>query len=142
MYLIERRGDVFSAEETDVFFAHSISADFALSVGIATQFDERYNMREKLRARFPDAPPPVPCCIMIDRVLNLVTKERVGDKPTERSLGMAVMGMASLCRRHGIKKIAMPRIGCEIDELPWDRVREIMGKVFAHDDIVIVVYYR
>lgn len=142
MYLIERRGNVLSAEAPDVFLVHCVSADFALSTGIAAQFDKRYNMKAKLRARFPDTAPPVPCCIMIGNVLNMVTKERASDKATEHSLGMAVMGMATLCRRHGVKTIAMPRIGCGTDGQRWDRMREVVGKVFAHDDIVIVAYYR
>ena len=141
MYILERRGDVFSAEDEGVFFAHCISADFALGAGIAVEFNRRFDMRNKLRKRFPNGAPSNSCCIKIDNVLNLVTKKQYWEKPTEQSLGISLMAMAKLCRHHGVKNIAMPRIGCGIDGLQWERVREIISKVFANDDISITVFY-
>ena len=46
-FKIEKR-DLFTVP-TDYILCHCISADFALGAGIAKQFDERFNLRKKLK---------------------------------------------------------------------------------------------
>ena len=74
------------------FLAHCISADFALGKGIALEFDRRYDVKRKLKLYNPnylswykenniggDA-------IIVDSIINLVTKEKFYHKPTYRTL--------------------------------------------------------
>lgn len=42
--------------------------------------------------------------------------------------------------QHNVAAIAMPRIGCGLDGLVWDRVREILTDVYKDTDIKISVY--
>lgn len=42
------KGNLFTVP-TDYILCHCISADFALGAGIAKQFDERFNLRNKLK---------------------------------------------------------------------------------------------
>jgi O-acetyl-ADP-ribose deacetylase (regulator of RNase III) len=51
----------------------------------------------------------------------------------------ALSEMESMCRCHGINKVAMPIIGCGLDRLQWDKVSEIIKDVFKDTDIEILV---
>lgn len=35
----------------------------------------------------------------------------------------------------------MPRIGCGLDKLEWNKVKEMIKEIFEDTDIVIEVYY-
>lgn len=136
--------DLFTVSD-EYYLAHCISADFALGAGIALEFDKRFGMRRKLLSGYPQYLQYIMLyriqgeCILIDRVFNLVTKERYFQKPTYRSVKQALMMMKKLCVAKNINKIAMPLIGCGLDRLQWEKVSEIVQEVFKDIDIEIVV---
>lgn len=144
----EEKHDLFSVPD-DYYLAHCISADFALGKGIAVEFNKRFNMKLKLKDEFLnfideymhryklDAE-----CILIDRVLNIVTKERYYQKPTYNSMKQALEMMKVACVANNIHKVAMPKIGCGLDRLEWDKVSEIIQDVFKDTDIEILVCVR
>lgn len=144
----EEKCDLFSVPD-DYYLVHCISADFALGKGITVEFDKRFNMKQKLKDEFLnfideymyryklDAE-----CILIDRVLNLVTKERYYQKPTYSSIKQALEMMKLVCKANDIHKVAMPKIGCGLDRLEWDKVSEIIQDVFKDTDIEILVCVR
>ncbi len=71
MKINEIVGDVFSAAE-DSYFAHCISQDYKMGAGIAVDFNKRFELKYKLsriNSKSPD-------CILVDRVFNLITKEK------------------------------------------------------------------
>lgn len=44
---------------------------------------------------------------------------------------------------NGVNKLAMPRIGCGLDGLNWDKVKELLSEIFANQPIEIIIYnYR
>jgi O-acetyl-ADP-ribose deacetylase (regulator of RNase III) len=51
----------------------------------------------------------------------------------------ALSEMESMCRCHGINKVAMPIIGCGLDRLQWNKVSEIIKDIFKDTDIEILV---
>ena len=124
--------------------AHCISGDFALGAGIAKVIDERFNMREMLNLMWGPISPmrnkwTVPCCLPCMNVFNLVTKEKYWHKPTLDSLRKSVEEMASFAVEMGVKKIAMPKIGCGLDKLDWDDVSIILRETFDDLDVEILV---
>lgn len=142
MQLIEKKGDLFRIENVDAY-AYCISGDYALGAGIAVQFDKRYDMRQKLKQTYP-----IPFswdyanvgkALYIDGVYNLVTKPRYWMKPYYTTLEKALTDMKEDAVRRGIKSIAMPKIGCGLDLLEWEIVRDLITEVFANTDITIVV---
>lgn len=144
----EERRDLFSVSD-DYYLAHCISADFALGKGIAVEFNKRFDMRQKLKDEFPDFIEDYMHrykldgeCILIDKVLNLVTKERYYWKPTYKSMKQALEMMKRVCVANDIHKVAMPKIGCGLDRLEWDKVSEIINDVFKDTDIKILVCTR
>lgn len=136
--------DLFAVSD-EYYLVHCISADFALGAGIAVEFNKRFDMRRKLISRYPEYSQYMKQyriqggCILIDRVFNLVTKERYFQKPTYKSLRQALTVMKKQCVSQGIYKIAMPKIGCGLDRLQWEKVSKIVQEIFNDTDMEIVV---
>jgi len=140
----EEQRDLFLVSE-EYYLAHCISADFGMGKGIVVEFNKRFNMKYKLRNKYPNYLNEwynsgyEGDCIMEGRVLNLITKERYFHKPTYQSLRSALMVMKTICHKENITKIAMPVIGCGLDKLSWNKVSRIIKEVFSDSDIEILV---
>lgn len=136
--------DLFSVPE-DYYLAHCISADFRMGAGIAVEFNKRFDMRRKLKEEVPDYWEYMQTynlqgeCILIDRVLNLITKEKYYHKPTYKSMKQALNMMKIVCDANNINKVAMPLLGCGLDRLQWDKVSKFIKEVFKDTDIEILV---
>ena len=140
----EEKRDLFSVDD-EYCLAHCISADFKLGAGIAVQFDKRLHVKSKLFDQFPNGNVNYwdlhqkGYCIRTGRVINLVTKRNYWNKPTLKTIREALEDMRGLALDHGIKKIAMPRIGCGLDRLDWKNVSHIVQEVFGDTEIEILV---
>ena len=143
MYYHEEHMNLFDVPQ-GYMLAHCISGDFALGAGIAKEIDKRFNMREMLNLMWGPISPmrnkwTVPCCLPCMNVFNLVTKEKYWHKPTLDSLRKSIEEMASFAVEMGVKKIAMPKIGCGLDKLDWDDVSVILRETFDDLDVEILV---
>lgn len=140
---------IFKEEVKDLFtvpqgymLAHCISADFNLGGGIAKQFCEHYNMKERLMNGYGMDFSEVGVSLQIDNVHNLVTKRYVKDRPTYSDLRKALEDMKVEMELDGQKKVAMPRIGCGLDRLDWKIVKAIIKDIFEDTDIEILICVR
>mgnify|MGYP001545452913 CR=1 FL=1 len=70
----------------------------------------------------------------------LVTKERYYQKPSYKDLKSSLLQLSTLCDEHGVKALAMPRIGCGLDGLQWPDVRNMLKDVFTKTGVQITVY--
>lgn len=142
MIIREEKRDLFTVPQ-GYYLAHCISGDYALGAGIATQFVEVYNMRYKLHSQYPipdgEKFANVEKALLVDNVFNLVTKARCFHKPTYDSLYETLVDMKDQCEECDITKIAIPYIGCGLDRLEWDKVRDIIEDVFEDTDVEILV---
>ena len=136
--------DLFSVAD-DYYLAHCISADFAMGKGIAVEFNKRFNTKTKLKICFYGYLEEFIKnnyqfdCLVMDKVFNLITKERYWQKPTYKTMQGALEIMKMMATENGVKKIAMPSIGCGLDRLQWDKVSKIIQEVFEDTDIEILV---
>ncbi|MBP3657109.1 MAG: hypothetical protein J6K32_10495 [Clostridia bacterium] len=143
----ERVQDLFSVDDS-YCLAHCISADFNMGKGIVTEFDRRFGIGAQLRAAQPGYAAHfresgmTHDCIRTGRVFNLVTKERYSCRPTYASLRGALESMRDQCLESGVTKIAMPVIGCGLDRLKWEKVRAMIGEVFASAPVEILICIR
>ena len=146
----EEYRDLFSVSD-DYYLAHCISADFKLGAGIAVQFDKKYDCRNRLFELFSGSRVPYwdklqdrfkGMCVFTDPVYNLITKRNYWDKPTLITIKNALSWMKEDCEIRGIKKIAMPMIGCGLDKLKWNDVSKIIKEVFEDTDVEILVCKR
>ena len=140
----EEIANLFSVSE-DYYLAHCISADFGMGKGIVIEFNKRFDMKQKLQAKYPDFINEWHHrkwefnCILEGRVFNLITKERYWHKPTYNSLYGALALMKFIATQKGITKIAMPIIGCGLDRLQWDKVSSLIKEIFNDTNIEILV---
>lgn len=144
----EEKRDLFTVSD-DYYLAHCISADFKLGAGIAVEFDKRFNMRYKLFYEFPDGYINIMDhyhvegeCILIDRVLNIITKKRYYQKPSLSSMKEALVMTKEVCDGNNISKIAMPKIGCGLDKLHWEDVSALIKETFMDTNVEILVCYQ
>lgn len=144
MLFVEKKCDLFAMPE-EYYLAHCISGDYALGAGIAKVFTTKMDMKFKLFKNFPipigQKYANVGKALLVERVFNLVTKGRCFEKPTYDSLWVTLCDMQKQCKELGITKLAMPKIGCGLDKLEWEEVKELIFEVFEDDDIEIVVCY-
>ena len=138
MTITTEKRDLFTMPQ-GYYFAHCISADFALGAGIAKVFDQVYNMRFKLFRRYPDYEYHGGDAILIDNTFNLVTKRKCWHKPTYESLRESLEMMREQLEFIDATKLAMPWIGCGLDKLQKDNVYDIICEVFEDMDIDIVI---
>jgi O-acetyl-ADP-ribose deacetylase (regulator of RNase III) len=151
----EQVGNLFDYQDDNIL-VHCIAADFGMAGGIAKQFVDKMNMREKLKhwakengietsknpygyeygmtrtSIFGKA-------ILVDGVFNLITKLWTYEKPTYETLRATLLDMKKQIEELGIKKLAMPKIGCGIDGLSWVAVSSMITSVFKDMDIEITI---
>ena len=131
--------DVFNHK--DCYYAHCISRDYALGAGIAVEFDKRYDMRNRLLKLAEEKPETLDeKCIEVENVFNLITKEKYWQKPSYNSLEESLLEMKEKLSKNK-KKLVIPKIGCGLDRLSWDKVEPMIQEIFKDLDIEIVVCY-
>jgi len=61
-------------------------------------------------------------------------------KPTYKTLKESLICMKKLMIEHKVKNLSIPRIGCGLDKLNWNEVRDIIFDVFRDvNDLKITV---
>jgi len=126
----------------DHFLVQCISSDFEMGLGLASEFNSRYDLRNKIIEYYRKKPwAGTGYCLVVPstNVLNLVTKDKYWMKPTYKTIRMALDSAKMYCLSKGISKLAMPLLGSGLDELSWDRVSIIVKEVFNDSDIEILV---
>lgn len=135
MIYLEEKGNLFNANKK-YYLCHCIASDARMGAGIAVQFIKNYPYVKSLRKTIND----VGTCIKIKRVLNLITKKVSHGKPTYQILERSLIDCKNICVKENIKFLAMPKIGCGLDGLQWENVKEIIKTTFNDTDIEIKVY--
>ena len=135
----EIRGDLFSAPSRSSL-AHCISKDCKLGAGIAKIFRQRFGRVDELQRMGTGVGGVSPLKVNDRFVYNLVTKEHFWGKPTYASLQESLFAMRNHALQHNVREICMPRIGCGLDKLEWDKVKAVLGEVFSDHRIHITVY--
>ena len=69
-----------------------------------------------------------------------VTKERHFHKPTYDTLQSSLVSLREECVGRGIGQLCMPRIGCGLDRLEWDRVRQMIMDTFSECGVSVTIY--
>lgn len=140
----EKKQNLFDVPEDNIL-VQCISADFVMGAGIAVQFNRLFDTKNRLKARYGnrvstwDSSDQGGECIADGRVYNLITKRNVWDKPTLQTMWTALCDLRRQVDAGGIKKIAMPLIGCGIDRLNWNDVSRLVMKAFEDTDVEITV---
>lgn len=147
MKITEIRMDLFKMP-LEYTLVHCISEDCAMGAGIAKIFNRRYEkMQQELKDKLKECGLKYPISIYYHEtiekhnVINMITKEKYWHKPTYNNFLHALLDVVEICKSQDIKKIAMPRIGCGLDRLEWDKVKGYIEDYFEDLDIEIIVCY-
>lgn len=155
MILTEKKMDLFKLPKEYVL-VHCISLDCAMGAGIAKVFDKKFpNMKWRLIDCIRGNKLRHPISIAYgynyseegyistekQAVINMITKEKYWHKPTYDDFNAALLHVAFLCKKYNIKKLGMPKIGCGLDRLEWEKVKEKIEEYFKDLDTEIIVCY-
>lgn len=143
MELKEIKGNLFTSPIKN--YCQCISADFVMGAGIAVQFNSLFNTKENLIKRFGDCRTSFKSmgglCLKDGCVYNLVTKLNVWDKPTLLTMRNALIDLKHKAAANGVNEFSIPRIGCGIDGLNWEDVKEVIRDVFKDTETKFYCYY-
>ena len=139
--------EIFRGTEDSVLqqphsIGHCISADGKMSKGFTEQHSQQVlGLRDTCRRRKLLTGQTFP---FWDRVAsryisNLVTKTKFSEKPTLPTVSLTLEEMKSHARLYGISTIAIPKIGCGLDQMNWQEVVKLLRDIFAYSNIRIVV---
>lgn len=73
-------------------------------------------------------------------IFYLVTKEKYNYKPTYTTLKSSLIKMKDIILEKKVNELAMPKIGCGLDNLNWPRVKNIIQDVFKDTQVKIKIY--
>ena len=73
-------------------------------------------------------------------IYNLVTKERLCDKPNLFTLSKTSEAMKIHASMNGISTIAISKLGGGLDQMNWQEVVKLLRDIFAYTDVQLVVY--
>ena len=145
MTFTEKEQDIFELSNKDnYYFVQCISSDFKMGKGIALEFNKVFNCKNELVKEFKNFKwENTGRCIKAKNsiVFHLITKNKYWDKPTYRTLKESLIELKTLCIEQNIKKLVMPKIGCGLDKLQWNTVKENIIKIFNDTDIEILICY-
>lgn len=156
-------GDLFSAPII-YSLAHCVAADMNMGAGIAVKFRDTFKQIQKLKDQGAKAGG---LAVLKDQsrfIYYLVSKNKTYTQPTYKDLFsslhmmkthmvtkccfyriilpflMCVYHCFSLQEQNDVTKLAIPRIGCGLDGLEWDKVKDLLHEVFGNESVEIVVY--
>lgn len=119
----EIKGDLFTS---DTHMAHCVSADLKMGAGIAKIFKNKYGNVDKLRQQKATVGGVAVLKCEGIYIFYLITKEKYWHKPTYNTLKSSLISMKNYCHDHSITEVSMPKIGCGLDRLSWEKVKSII----------------
>lgn len=133
------QGDVFSAPE-DFALAHCVAVDMQMGAGIAVEFKRRFGGVPELRRPNPQIGGMASLKRDNRIIYYLTTKQLSKQKPNYSDLLSSLYAMKVHMHENGIRKLAIPKIGCGLDGLEWKEVFNLLQRVFFREPVEIVLY--
>jgi hypothetical protein len=137
----EISGNLFSYAG-EYYLAHCIGADFAMSKGIAAEFNKTFDLYDALVSHYTkNAWEGYGRCLCLPeiKVFNLIVKKKYYSRPLYCDLHRAMTDMRLQAYLNDIDVIAMPRICCGYDHLSWEKVHAIIVDVFCKTEVTIMI---
>jgi len=132
----EIKGDLFTSPDS---LAHCVSKDLKMGAGIAVIFKKKFGQVEELMSQNPQVGGLVLLKEEDRTIFYLVTKEKYWYKPTYKSLESSLVALNKELEKRNINKLSIPRIGCGLDGLNWEKVKIIIQKTLPK--IEVTSYY-
>ncbi|XP_064629783.1 ADP-ribose glycohydrolase OARD1-like [Lineus longissimus] len=137
--LVEKKGDLFNCDDCESL-AHCISADIRMGKGIATLFKSKFGGILELQSQGQKKGGLAVLKRQNRFIYYLITKSKYWEKPTYPDLAASLYAMREHALKEKVTNISMPKIGCGLDKLQWDKVTGILRNTFEDTDMKITVY--
>jgi hypothetical protein len=112
-----------------------------MSKGIAVQFKQKFGGIHTLELQKKTVGQVAFLKLETRFVFCLITKRSSRlDRPTIHNLRLCLQELKTLCKRHDIKRLSMPKIGSGNDKLDWKEVKFALEDAFGDTDMTIKVY--
>lgn len=111
-----------------------------MSAGIATQFKKRFGGVDELLLQNKTVGEVAVLKRDGRSIFYLITKRYSVDLPNMESFTKAVTALTEICIEENIAKLAMPRIGCGLDQLKWNQVKQLIQQKICRAGIEVDVY--
>ena len=132
-------GDLFLSNGGAI--AHCVSSDLKMGKGIALEFRRRFGHVDTLKAQ--QGPIRVLTNLgCYSHIFYLVTKEKYYDKPTYQSMAYCLYHLRDIVIREHVSSLSIPLLGCGLDRLEWEQVRNLLMSIFSSVDVSITVYRK
>ena len=124
--------------------AHCVSSDFVMGKGLAKQIVTAYPEIKPSLSSIEN--PQIGSSIgyfepSSDRyIYNLVTKKLYFETPSYYHLSVRLCQLRRQLNRHGIKQVALPKLGCGLDGRNFERVYRMILDVFLFTNITVYLY--
>lgn len=139
--IIEKIGNLFSIESG--LIVNCISADVHMGAGIAKDFDRKFRL-DKETLKMKKTKVGVAYIINDDTAVSrgyLVTKDTYDSKPTEDTMRSCLKSLFRQCERARIREVFMPKIGCGLDKMKWEDVRQWIEEYIDGKDLKVVIFH-
>ena len=137
----ERTGDLFSLD-AGISLAHCVSADFKSRKGIAFEFRNRFGKVNELRRQKCQITEIATINVNNHQVFYIITKEFFWQKASYEILFQSLQNLKSICVKYKVTQLACSRLGCDLDGLKWEVVRNILRYIFRDSPVYIQIYTR
>ena len=142
MLFIEHSGDLFVDCPKHFPLAHCVSLDMKMTRGIAVSFKRTFQNVQFLKSQVNQVGQCATLNFYGRHVFYLVTKRRFFHKPSYYSLTQALQALRSHMEALGLSDLGIPgKMSCGLDNLNWERVKEIIVGIFANSNITIHVFH-
>ncbi|KAL4100697.1 hypothetical protein QTP88_020731 [Uroleucon formosanum] len=139
--IVERTGDLFSVD-AGISLAHCVSADFKSRKGIAFEFRNRFGKVNELRRQKCQITEIATINVNNHQVFYIITKEFFWQKASYEILFQSIQNLKSICVKYKVTQLASPRLGCDLDGLKWEVVRNMLRYIFRDSPVYIQIYTR
>lgn len=139
----ETEGIIFDYENKYAL-GQCISADFDFKAGLAKVYDARYGVRASLQEIYGKGNwQSKGHCLVSNggNIFNFVVKDKYWMKTTYDRLEEAFEDCRRQMKAFGVTGLAIPRLGNGMDELEWQKVHDIIFRVFDGSNLEIRVVY-
>ncbi|XP_029348609.1 ADP-ribose glycohydrolase OARD1-like, partial [Acyrthosiphon pisum] len=74
------------------------------------------------------------------QVFYIITKEFLWQKASYEILFQSLQNLKSICVKYKVTHLACPRLGCDLDGLKWEVVRNMLRYIFRGSSLYIQIY--
>ena len=136
--ITEKEVDLFASPD-NFALCHCVDATLRMDKGIAVEFRKRFKSTEKLMEQNPKTGDVATLNINGQFVYYLVTKDKCDAKPTYKNLFSSLSKIKMHMEKNNLSKLAMPKIGCGLDGLQGEIVRQMVKFIFSGTKTEILV---